>query len=283
MNRSPLRTLLAFMACATLGWAGTAGARSAPQEIPLAPYLGTLVMLDVSSHGQTEHFLLDTAGGVTVVTPAFAQMSGCKVWGQVTGFRMRGQRLDLPRCDDVTLEAAGVRLDAPTAAVWDLASVFPKDAPALAGSIALDAFAGKLVTLDLGHQRLIIETASSLATRIRGAREIPTHFAREVGGLALTPTVGVETAAGRIWMELDSGSDGSVIVNRPLAAALGLDPTMKGGQPLNMTLSGGLAVTTRARVEDLILDGNIGLPLLRQWVVTVDLAHQRMWIVPGHS
>lgn len=261
--------------------AAAAGADLRPEVIPLQPYLGSLVMLEVTFAGHPEHFLFDTAGGLTVVTPDFAAASGCKPWGRVTGFRMHGERLDLQRCENIVVQAAGVPLLAPTAGIWDLARVFPKDAPPLAGSLALDAFADRIVTLDLGHRTLVIETPASFAVRVRTAREVAVHFTREAEGLALTPAVGVETVQGRLWMELDSGSDGTVIVNRPLAAALGLDPRDKGGQSLTMTLAGGFTVTTPARVDDLILDGNIGTSLLRTWIVTLDLAHQRLWIAPA--
>jgi hypothetical protein len=230
--------------------------------------------------GREGLFLLDTAGGLTVVTPAGAEAAGCKPWGQLTGFRMRGDRLDLPRCDTVVIEAWGTKLDVPTAGLFDIAKLLPAGSPPLAGSVALDAFAGRAVTLDLAHRQLVVETPASLAARLRGARAVPVRFSREVGGLALTPLVAVETAQGRAWMELDSGSDAAVIVDRHVAAPLGLDPQNKGAQPLKATVAGGVALAGPALVQDLILDGNIGLPTLEGWTVTIDLNGQQLWISP---
>jgi predicted aspartyl protease len=277
------RSFGAALAAITLLTPVPAGAAAAARStvIPLSLYLGQFLSLDVSLHGRSERFLLDTGGGVSVVTPAFAARAGCKPWGQVTGFRMRGERLDLQRCDDLAFDISGLRLVSPTAGVWDLAGVFPKDAPPLAGSIALDALAGRAVTLDIAHRRLVVETPASLKARIRGATEVKVRLERDVQGLALTPLIAGETPTGRVWLTIDSGSDGQVIVNRPLAAALGLDAGHKGGQPLDMRLAGGVPVKTRALVQDLVIDGNIGAPVLRQWAVTIDLAHARMWLKPA--
>jgi len=151
---------------------------------------------------------------------------------------------------------------------------------ALDGSLALDAFAGRALTLDLSAGQLIVDTPASLAARTARAVEVPVRFDRSAQGLALTPLVAVETAKGRLWMELDCGSDGALIVGRHTAELLHLDPAAKGAQSLAATIAGGVALAGNARVEDLILDGNIGAPVLKRWIVTLDLARQRLWIAP---
>jgi hypothetical protein len=245
-------------------------------------YLGAVPSLKVDIGGKPATFLLDTAGGLTVVMPATTKAIGCQPWGQMTGFRMRGDRLDVPRCDDVTLSAQGMSLRLETAGVWDFSHLLPKDAPPLAGSIALDAFADRAITLDLAGGKLIVETPRSLADRVKAAIEVPMRIGREVGGRSLTPFVGVDTPKGRLWMELDCGSDGYVIVNRSVAAALGLDPAAKGKQPLATSL-GGTPLKADAQIMDLAIDGNIGAPILKRWVITLDLAHQRLWLAPAKA
>jgi hypothetical protein len=218
---------------------------------------------------------------VTSITPQIAQRLGCSPWGHVTGFRMRGERLDLERCDGVALTLpGGTRITVPTASVWDISKILPPNAPPLAGSLALDAFAKRALTVDLAAGMLVLETPASLAARTANATEVPVRFDRSAGGLALTPLVAVETARGRLWMELDCGSDGAVIVDRHAAALLHLDPAAKATQPIAMTLAGGIAVEGKALVADLILDGNLGVPVLRRWVMTLDLAAERLWIAP---
>lgn len=252
-----------------------------PRVVPLSLYLGALPSVQVEVGGRPTTFLLDTAGGLTVITPDTAKALGCAPWGQLTGFRMRGDRVDTQRCDHVELRLPGTRLKLATAGVWDFSRLLPKDAPPLGGSIALDALDGRAITLDLAAGRLIVETPQSLAARVAHATAVPVRFAREVGGQALTPLVAVDTRQGRLWMELDCGSDGSVIVNRPIAAALGLDSANTGKQSVSLSLGGTVPVQADASVKELILDGNIGAPVLRRWVITLDLAHQKLWLVPA--
>lgn len=266
-----MRFLSSLIAAALLA----ATPAAAQVTIPLEPYLGVLWSFQAKDGGR---YLLDTAGGITAITPATAKTIGCEPWGRITGHRMRGDRVDLARCDKVTIAAAGVKLTLPTVGVFDFSKLLPPDAPPLEGSVALDAFAGRVVTLDLGGRRLVIETPASLKARLRGAAEVPIRFARDGGGLALTPFVPVETPKGAVWMELDSGSNGAVVVAQHNAALLGLNPDSKERQPMTLSIQGGPKVSTQALVMDLILDGNIGVPLLKDWVVTLDLANARAWI-----
>lgn len=252
-----------------------------PVVIPLEPYLDVLWSFQAQVDGKPRRFLFDTAGGMTAISQPFADAIGCKPWGRVTGFRMRGDRVDTPRCDDVRLTAAGVPLHAPVTGVVDFSTLLPKDAPALDGSVALDAFAGRAVTLDLAARQLIVETPRSLKVRARQGVEVPVRFSREAMGLALGPFVAAPTAKGQIWLELDSGSTGTAVIAQHVADLLGLDPGIQKGQAVDMTLVGGPKISGKVRVEDMILDGNIGVPALKQWVVTLDLADERAWIAPA--
>jgi hypothetical protein len=248
-----------------------------PEVIPLSAYMGELLSFQVVSHGKPARFLLDTAGGITVISKAFAARIGCRPWGRITGFRMRGDRVDMARCDHVSLSDSK-ELSLPVAGVLDFSALLPPSAPPIAGSIAMDAFADEAVTLDIAHMRLVIETPDSLRARIDGAQEVRMRFAREVNGSSLTPLVAVETPRGPIWPEIDSGSDGSVILNRPLAGALGADGDADSGRPMPVTLAGGVRFEAPVKFEDLVIDGNIGLDVLRHWMLTIDTVRQRMWV-----
>ena len=268
-----------------LGAVGISGAAEpAPAwVIPLTSYLGAVPSMQVQLGDRPATVLLDTAGGLTVLTPGGADKAGCEPWGRLSGMRMRGDRLDLPRCDDVKLKVAGHGVTIPEAGIWDFSKLLPKDAPPLDGSVALDAFAGQVVTLDLSGGRLIVETPASAKARTAHATELPMRLAREVGGASLTPLVAIPTAKGKLWFELDCGSDGALIVNRAVAEALGLDPAVTHGQPVNLALAPHIQLQGKAQVQDLVVDGNIGAPILRQWLITMDLAHQRLWLSPAKS
>ncbi len=76
----------------------------------------------------------------------------------------------------------------------------------MAGSIALDLFAGKTITVDIPGRRLIIESPASLQQRIADAQPLPVLLSREVQGHALAASLGVPTAKGMLWFELDTGN-----------------------------------------------------------------------------
>ena len=174
-----------FLYCATtfgVGVIHAADEHKAPVIIPIAAYLGVLPSLQVSIGGQQSTFLLDTGGGLTTLTPEIAKALGCKSWGQLTGFRMREDRPDTPRCNDVHLSLDGTAVNVPLAGIWDFSKLLPKDAPPLGGSIALDAFVGRVVTLDLTKDAFIIETQASLKERTRHVvpRCMPCSLARRL-------------------------------------------------------------------------------------------------------
>lgn len=290
-----MRALLRSLVLATMGltvsvsalssaaWAAPArpAPPSKPISIPLEPYLGVLWSFQTTVDGKPRRFLLDTAGGITVLSADLAKAVGCTPWGRVTGHRMRGDRIDLPRCDDVALAPGGLPLKVPTAGVIDFATLLPKDAPTLDGSVALDAFAGRAVTLDLAHSRLIVETPASLKARAAKGVEVPVRFARDASGLALTPFVAVPTAKGQIWLELDCGSTGPVVLAKHVAPLTGLNPETRTGQSVQLSIVDGPKFGGATLVEDLIIDGNIGEPVLKTWVVTLDLGEERAWIAPA--
>jgi hypothetical protein len=182
----------------------------------------------------------------------------------------------------VQVEIDHLHVNIPMVTVFDFSKLLPKDAPSLSGALALDAFAGEIVTLDLAGGRLIVETPASAKARVRGAQEVPVRFAREASGFSLTPLVAVDTPAGQLWMELDCGSDAAIMVARHAAAHVGANPEVE-KQHIAMTLVGGVPVEAQGRVLDFIVDGNIGTPILRNWVVTIDLANQRLWIAQRKS
>lgn len=256
------------------------------QEIPLGDYLGILHTVEATVAGQRGTFLFDTGGGVSVVTVEFAERIGCTPWGNLSGFRLSGERLDGPRCDDVVFDLGnGVSLTSPAAGVFDLKAMLPPQGP-VDGILSLDAFAEQPFTLDLAASRIVLETPDSLAARIDGAVEVPVHFARQAGGYSLTVLALAETEAGDLWLQLDSGGVPPLLLAPHAAAAMGAPET---SQPAETFVLGLGAGARRASVEvvptvrpNMIIDGNIGEPTMARMVLTFDLANQKLWVRP-HS
>lgn len=271
MLRKVLLAALAFVPFAVF-------AAAPPQAVyKLEPYRKT-VALRAQIGDQKGLFTFDTAGGISLMSPAFAAKTGCKPWGRLSGHRMMGDRLDMPRCDDVRLRLGEDVYRLPVAGVLDIASLLAKDAAPVDGSIALDAFAGRAITIDFPGMRLIVESPDSLRERTAHARSLPVSLSRELQGRALAASVGVPTRDGLAWMELDSGNGGTILVAKPYAAMFGLDPEEKGPQTADFPVSGSLRAQGVAFAPDMILDGNLGMPFLKDKVITLDLAAGALWI-----
>jgi hypothetical protein len=243
----------------------------------LEPYRRS-VAVRVVANGKPGLMAFDTAAGHTVVSPEFAAAGACTPWGNIGGFTMTGRRLDMPRCDGFRFEADGFPLVAPVAGVMQVAPLVAKDAAPIEGLLALDAFAGRTITLDFAGGHLYVESAGSAARRIAGARELPVRLSREVQGMALAVDVEVPTPRGTVRFELDSGNGGTLLVSKPYAALFGLDPEAKGPQPVRIPLADGIVAEGLAFTPEMNIDGNLGMPFLKDWIVTLDLAAGRMWL-----
>jgi hypothetical protein len=252
-----------------------------PVVIPLVPYADEHWAFNATIKGRQQLFIMDTGGGLTAITPGAAAEIGCEPWGQLTGYRMRGDRIDLKRCENVEIDTGGLALRLPTTGIWDFNKMLPPGAPPVAANVGLDAFAGKTVTLDIGNRQLVVETAESLKKRLAVAKEVPVQFVKEVEGYSITIALALDTPKGRIWMHLDSGDDVPLTIGSHVAAAVGLDPSKKHGQTLNTSLAGGIPLQGSVDIKDIIFDGNIGSPIISNWIVTMDLARERLWIAPG--
>ena len=82
--------------------------------IPLSLYLDAIPSIRVKVGDQDELFLFDTAGGITVITPQTAEAIGHRPWGQITGYRMRGDRVDIG--EHIGIDTAAL-FDGPSAAL----------------------------------------------------------------------------------------------------------------------------------------------------------------------
>ena len=281
-----VRSRAIWLTCGLACWAApveaaTGAGPPGPLVIPTTELPKGGTGLHATIAGRDGLFLFDTGAGVTTVTPATATLAGCHPWGQLTGFRATGERLDTPRCDGVQLSMAGRPFTVPIASVLDLGALIGPGVPVLSGLLALDAFAGRTVTIrPLAHE-LVVETPSSLRHRLEGAREVPVRLVRDVEGVALTVDAAVPTSAGRAWMELDIGNLGPILVGADVARLLGLSRTDEHRQAADFGLVGGIPVRGPALVRDLIMDGDVGQRVLGQWDVTLDLANGRSWFRPA--
>lgn len=277
-----MKTLL-FTLAALLTLAVPALSKPRPVvEITLLPHPGGTHMMTVKAvvNGHEGLFLFDTAGGISYISPDFAGRIGCEPWGQLSGFVLTGQRLDMQRCEQVAFDVAGQHLAVPTAGVYDIGRFMPKDAPHIDGSIGLDAFAGQAITLSLAARKPTVESPASLKERQKAGREVRIRLVREVEGLALAVVAAIPTSKGFAWMEIDSGNGGAHVIGKHMAALLGLDPEKEEQQGGMFKLDNGIDVNGPFRINPtLVMDGNIGTRFLIDYDLTLDLAGGRAWLV----
>lgn len=248
-------------------------------SVHLEPYLAQQSTVTATINGVAGRFLFDTGQGLSAISPAFAERIGCHPWGQISGFRMSGERLDAPHCDNLRFAAAGYDKNLPAVAVLDVMKFIGPGVPAVDGAIGLDAFAGEKITI-VPRAAVIIETASSLTERVRRGSELPVRLVRDVEGLALSVDAAVPTRAGIAWMELDTGNGGSLVIADHIAPLLGLGTEVTDPTPVVFKLANGLTVKGNARTRSLIMDGNIGAQFINQWQLSLDLAAARAWLTP---
>jgi Aspartyl protease len=62
----------------------------------------------VRVNGTPAWMILDTGGGWSIASPSLAKSIGCKPFGQITGFRMSGEKIATQQCGQAGFDLAGV-------------------------------------------------------------------------------------------------------------------------------------------------------------------------------
>lgn len=271
----PRPSLRALAALAVLG-APALAAQRAPIEIPLQHGRGQLRTMRVRVGGDTADYMFDTGGGVTVISPQDSARLGCTPGGAGFGVRLTGQQLSGRKCANVTL-GVGPFDATDDAGVMDLAKMV--GAPNVRGMIALPSFRDRAITLDLAHDRLIVETPKSLAARVRGMTPVDVRLATGEGGGNLVAFIGVRAPNGaKLWLEWDSENGAPTLLSPHAVALLGGDSATR-AQDLRVPLAAGLDVTLPVLVKkDMIHDGVLSAGFLERATWTLDLARGRMWV-----
>lgn len=252
--------------------------RAAPlASVKLVPWR-TRWVLEAEIAGKTRRYLFDTGAGLSLVSLDTLKATGCTPWGRMTGFRMMGDRSDTPRCEGIPVGIGGLKRTPAVLGQIDMGKLNPKDAE-LDGVFGLNLFENDTVTIDFAAGLLTVESEASRAERIRDARPLPIRLKREVDGLALAAIAAVPAKGGTLWMELDSGNGGTILVSKPVAAMVGMDPAAEGKQRADFAVVGDIRATSDdAFSPNMIMDGNLGMPFLRNWVVTIDLKQGLAWL-----
>jgi len=254
--------------------------RSAVHVVSLHPYAGKLRYIESSSPARAR-LLFDTAGGLTLFSPAIASAAECHPYTKLTSLRMSGERLEVDGCGPSRLAIDTLKLQ-PEAGVFDLMALLPKELPRIDGLVSLQTFADHVVTIDLARNTLEVAGAVD-RKRLHSMRAIPIRFSRSFAGAGLDVFVRIQGTRGPLWFELDSGNLDSVRISKHVLDQLGLatlqTESLQQGNAANIALNiEGLGpVTVEARGADIIYDGALNAVFLESAVFVLDLKHATAW------
>jgi hypothetical protein len=248
--------------------------------IPLEDYLAGLRTVQVTAGGETLPYIFDTGGGVTLVTPEIAHAMGCEPVGNITGYRMEGERVDLGVCPETPLDIAGFRAEHDELAVFDIMGLLPDGWPTLGGLVSLRSFERHPVTLDLANNRLVVHPEGTHEQVAEGMVELEARIATGPSGDEIVPYVAVETSEGKLWMMLDSGNVGGVMLDPHAARMLGAEP-LSTASDIPMHVVGLGVVTVDAFITPLIHDGAFSAQFMEGYRFLFDLERGRVWAAPA--
>ncbi|MBS0417115.1 MAG: retropepsin-like domain-containing protein [Proteobacteria bacterium] len=295
MNR---RTLAAVSLAigALLSVPAPAAESAAGTSYPLTLTRGSRLMVDTRINGHSVKALLDSAAESTLIDRKVAESLQVSGGTAVTGQGSGAQSFEAAAVKGVTLQAFGLTLKDQTVAVVDLSDVGRR----LLGH-SLDVVLGREV-FDAARLQIDIE-----GKRITVIARDPKTVPRGVE-LALVTENGIETLPVRIEdhdgvrAAFDLGNGSETLIGAKLADQLHL---LSDGRPNKVSAGGGLGgelqrqvVILRSldiagqRITDLpaaidtrpsATDVNIGIAVLRRFLITTDFARHAVWLEPRAS
>jgi hypothetical protein len=240
-------------------------------RLTLEPYFRDLRVIQLKAGARSLTMLVDTGGGVTAISPEIAASIGCTPHGTDVGHRMTGEAVTFQRCASVTLATGAWSHTFSPVAVFDVGALLPKELPHVDGVLSLDAFRGRVVTLDWAANAITVVDRSRERQAI-AASGWPTRIATGETGRFFTVFVAIASTAGLrdpLWFLLDSGNIRGTLV----AESVVRDKLL----PLTATGDASLAIGSRPPVATpftataLAIDGALGTDTLKRGPVTLDL------------
>jgi len=286
-----MKYFAASIICCLLALPAVAAPDTPARSYPLTPARGGRLLVQVRVNGVPVEALLDSAAEMSLVDRALAQRlhlgRGAAVAVQGSG----AGPVDAGLVTGVRLEAFGVLLPDQTLAVTELADVggrlLHRRLDMILGREVFDA---ARLQIDIAHHRLSVPGADREPRGIR---------------LALSTQRGIETLGVRleggpvVQAALDLGNGSEVLIGATLAARLKL---LQDGRPLRSAAGGGLggaqqrqivtlrtlevggcrfaAVPAAIDTQPSATDVNVGVSILRHFLITTDFAAHLVWLEP---
>ncbi len=256
-------------------------AQTLPTEIKLEhDALGKAPTINVQIGKKIYPFLFDTGGGITTISPAIAKEIGCEPFGQITGFNAGGTRLDFKRCDNVEMKLGNFQTRVNTG-IFEIMHFFSPETKEIGGTISLQTFENKIITIDLSGNLLTLETEKSFAERIKDMKPLESRIGSQGGGGIIDIFVAANTPKGKIWMEFDTGNFSALQFSPHAQEMLGINfdapnrAKMSKSVKLDLIGLGEIEMPGRERV--MIYDGMLNYETISKMIVTIDIKNGKMW------
>ncbi|HEX6219086.1 MAG TPA: aspartyl protease family protein [Sphingomicrobium sp.] len=265
------------------------------QPIPFELFRGNRVVITSTLNGHRAETILDTGAGVTTVDRTFARSIGLPVGQKITA-QGAGGAVEAELVSDVTLEISGMRFEKMTVAVMDLGPVARGIGHPMNVVLGREFFNSAVISIDWAASQLRVRPHSafapgSAATALELKRRGPFN------------TIPISIAGGEpIEALLDLGNGGALSIPRSYwgkradLSALRYAEGRRGGvgglhPARNATIPQvALAGKTFANVPATMSEGgndhepqlmtNVGIGLLKQFHVDLDLGRDRIYLAP---
>ena len=263
-----------------------------PAVVPFELYRGNRIVLSGRINGTETPMVLDSGAGITTLDKAFAQKLGLTGGQKITAQGVGGeQEAELFR--NVTIEVGNLRFSDATIAAIDLSQVAKAIGRPMPVVLGRELFVNSVVALDFDRGELSLSPSKGFvapagATELKLKRDGTLHYLPiSIGGLS------------PVNAAFDLGNGGAISLSQeyhsrqPSFASLSHAIGMSGGV-------GGLHEIKRVTLPKVEVGGfvfdavpadlgsqpggpykgkaNIGIQMFRQFKLTMDLGHDRIWL-----
>lgn len=211
--------------------------------------------------------VLDTGGGLAVLAPSVIEKVHGIPAGQFTGFRMTGERLDIPLFTIPRLVIGPMEKKDVLVGSWDVLDKIHLD-----GLVSLSQFRDQPFTLDFGSKMLTLETPKTLANRRASAAVSSIKF-DDVRSVSLDMFSQFLLAGHPGQCEIDTGSPISTITTRYMKA-LGVEPDSKDVRKVERkTIAGAPEIRYDTSLSEIALAASPKIAILHPRVSFVDVIY----------
>jgi len=280
-----IRTFFLFLICSALAFG-----QAQPTTIPFETNAEGMVKVPATFGGVEVQALLDTGSGIHLIAPSVLKKLAAKPAGIFSGFRMSGERVDLPLYTIPSVRIGPFEKKNVTVGLFAIL-----DKVGIPAIIGMPTLREQPFTIDFIHKQLVFETPQSLSQR-RSAGDVVNLQVDDDRGIMLDLFAEFSFGKATGLCEIDTGNPGNA-VNSRFMDALGIDKDSQSVEKSTIKTITGVErtryKTTVAQIgfesspssakkdapvafSDIIFDCVIGIDYYRDKVLTFDIAHREL-------